>query len=162
MKIRLNQTVIARSHTSSMAGRSTGLPWEEIQDQGKDDKGDAPLPCDRKTLTASQSAGAGTNGVEAPLEEVATIELGQGFPQLSVQTDASLMFKHPQIRFSQYSIDRDDLDTILFPSRRISKYTILFVEKKEQDESDWDWHRRENLPFRYLHASIPFRSISNS
>ena len=97
---------------------------------------------DRKTLTALSNLRVRTkNGVEAPLNEVASIELGQGYPTIrrsdrariiNVKTSADkVTAKIPLIE--------KDLESNFIPSLK-EKYPDLrftFVgEKKEQDESD--------------------------
>ena len=124
---------------------------------------------DRKTLTALSSLRVrAPNGVEAPLEEVATIELGQGYPTIkrsdrariiNVQTSADKVL-------ANIPLIENDLDTKFIPALREEFPNIRFSfvgEKKEQDESDSGLAQAGGIClFCYLRiACNPFDLISN-
>ena len=121
---------------------------------------------DRKTLTALSNLRVRTkNGVEAPLNEVASIELGQGYPTIrrsdrariiNVKTSADkVTAKIPLIE--------KDLESNFIPSLK-EKYPDLrftFVgEKKEQDESDSGLAQAGGISLFVIYGllAIPFRS----
>lgn len=121
---------------------------------------------DRKTLIALDNLRIRTpNGIEAPLAEVASIELGQGYPTINranrnriinVQSSADkVVAKIPSI---EKDLDENFIPTLRekFPDLRFS-----FVgERKEQNESDSGLAQAGGIALFVIYGllAIPFRS----
>jgi multidrug efflux pump subunit AcrB len=121
---------------------------------------------DRKTLTALDNLRIRSpKGIEAPLAEVATIELGQGYPTINradrnriinVQSSADkAVAKIPSI---EKDLDENFIPTLRekFPNLRFS-----FVgERKEQNESDSGLAQAGGIALFVIYGllAIPFRS----
>ena len=172
MKIRLKPNGRSLGLTQSDLGRQVRQAYygEEIQRIQRDREEVKvmlryPL-ADRKTLTAlSNLRVRAPNGVEAPLEEVATILLGQGYPTIkrsdrariiNVQTSADKVL-------ANIPLIENDLDTKFIPALREEFPNIRFSfvgEKKEQDESDSGLAQAGGICLFVIYAllAIPFRS----
>ena len=172
MKIRLKPNGRSLGLTQADLGRQVrqayyGEEIQRIQRERDEVKVMLRYPlADRKTLTAlSNLRVRAPNGVEAPLEEVATIELGQGYPTIkrsdrariiSVQTSADKVLADiPSIE--------NDLDTKFIPALREEFPNIRFSfvgEKKEQEESDSGLAQAGGICLFVIYAllAIPFRS----
>jgi multidrug efflux pump subunit AcrB len=100
-----------------------------------------PLP-DRKTLNALSNLRIRTpNGIEAPLEDVATFELGQGYPTIKRSDRARIINVQTSADKAVANIPsiEADLDTNFLPLLRNEFPNLRFSfvgEKKEQEESD--------------------------
>jgi multidrug efflux pump subunit AcrB len=121
---------------------------------------------DRKTLTALDNLRIRSrNGIEAPLSEVATVELGQGYPTINranrnriinVQSSADkVVAKIPSIE--------QDLDENFIPALREKFPNLRFSfvgERKEQSESDSGLAQAGGISLFVIYAllAIPFRS----
>ncbi|MEC8655467.1 MAG: efflux RND transporter permease subunit [Verrucomicrobiota bacterium] len=172
MKIRLKPNGRSLGLTQADLGRQVrqayyGEEIQRIQRERDEVKVMLRYPlADRKTLTAlSNLRVRAPNGVGAPLEEVATIELGQGYPTIkrsdrariiSVQTSADKVLADiPSIE--------NDLDTKFIPALREEFPNIRFSfvgEKKEQEESDSGLAQAGGICLFVIYAllAIPFRS----
>ena len=172
MKIRIKQNGRSLGLTQADLGKQVRQAYygEEIQRiQRERDEVKVmlryPLP-DRKTLNALSNLRIRTpNGIEAPLEEVATFELGQGYPTIkrsdrariiNVQTSADKAIADiPSIEA--------DLDTNFLPQLRNEFPNLRFSfvgEKKEQEESDSGLAQAGGICLFVIYAllAIPFRS----
>ena len=121
---------------------------------------------DRKTLTALDNLRIRSpNGIEAPLAEVATVELGRGYPTINranrnriinVQSSADkVVAKIPSIE--------QDLDENFIPALREKFPNLRFSfvgERKEQSESDSGLAQAGGISLFVIYAllAIPFRS----
>ncbi|MEK9632435.1 MAG: efflux RND transporter permease subunit, partial [Opitutae bacterium] len=121
---------------------------------------------DRKTLTALDNLRIRSpNGIEAPLAEVATVELGRGYPTINranrnriinVQSSADkVVAKIPSIE--------QDLDANFIPALREKFPNLRFSfvgERKEQSESDSGLAQAGGISLFVIYAllAIPFRS----
>ena len=172
MKIRLKPNGRSLGLTQSDLGRQVrqayyGEEIQRIQRERDEVKVMLRYPLsDRKTLTAlSNLRVRAPNGVEAPLEEVATIELGQGYPTIkrsdrariiNVQTSANKVT-------ANIPLIESDLGTSFIPALRdeFPKLRFSFVgEKKEQEESDSGLAQAGGICLFVIYGllAIPFRS----
>ena len=172
MQIRLTPNGRSIGLTQSDLGRQVrqayyGEEIQRIQRERDEVKVMLRYPlADRKTLTAlSNLRVRAPNGVEAPLEEVATIELGQGYPTIkrsdrariiNVQTSADKVL-------ANIPLIENDLDSKFIPSLREEFPNLRFSfvgEKKEQDESDSGLAQAGGICLFAIYAllAIPFRS----
>jgi multidrug efflux pump subunit AcrB len=172
MQIRLTPNGRSIGLTQSDLGRQVrqayyGEEIQRIQRERDEVKVMLRYPlADRKTLTAlSNLRVRAPNGVEAPLEEVATIELGQGYPTIkrsdrariiNVQTSADKVL-------ANIPLIENDLDSKFIPSLREEFPNLRFSfvgEKKEQDESDSGLAQAGGICLFVIYAllAIPFRS----
>ena len=172
MKIALNANGRAIGLTQADLGRQIRQAYygEEIQRIQKDrDEVKVMLRYplkDRKTLTALSDLRVRANsGIEAPLSEVASVVLGQGYPTIK-RTDRSRIIN------VQTSADKDtakvplierDFELNFLPSLREEFPNLRFSfvgEKKEQDESDSGLAQAGGICLFVIYAllAIPFRS----
>jgi multidrug efflux pump subunit AcrB len=172
MKIRLKPNGRSLGLTQADLGRQVrqayyGEEIQRIQRERDEVKVMLRYPlADRKTLTALSTLRVrAPNGVEAPLEEVATIELGQGYPTIkrsdrariiNVQTSADKVL-------ANIPLIENDLDSKFIPALRDEFPNIRFSfvgEKKEQDESDSGLAQAGGICLFVIYAllAIPFRS----
>ena len=172
MKIRLKPNGRSLGLTQSDLGRQVrqayfGEEIQRIQRERDEVKVMLRYPLsDRKSLTALSGLRVRTpNGVEAPLEEVASIELGQGYPTIkrsdrariiNVQTSADKVV-------AQVPLIEADLAANFLPALRNEFPGIRFEfvgEKKEQDESDSGLAQAGGISLFVIYAllAIPFRS----
>ena len=171
MKIRLKPNGRSLGLTQSDLGRQVRQAYygEEIHPYKERDEVKVMLRyplSDRKTLTALSSLRVrAPNGVEAPLEEVANIELGQGYPTIkrsdrariiNVQTSANKVT-------ANIPLIESDLGKSFIPALRdeFPKLRFSFVgEKKEQEESDSGLAQAGGICLFVIYGllAIPFRS----
>ncbi len=172
MKIRLKPNGRSLGITQSDLGRQVRQAYygEEIQRlQRERDEVKVMLRyplADRKSLNALSSLRVrAPNGVEAPLEEVASIELGKGYPTIkrsdrariiNVQTSADKVV-------ADTPLIESELDESFLPSLREEFPSLRFTfvgEKKEQDESDSGLAQAGGICLFIIYAllAIPFRS----
>jgi multidrug efflux pump subunit AcrB len=124
-----------------------------------------PLP-DRKTLNALSNLRIRTpNGIEAPLEDVATFELGQGYPTIKRSDRARIINVQTSADKAVANIPsiEADLDTNFLPLLRNEFPNLRFSfvgEKKEQEESDSGLAQAGGICLFVIYAllAIPFRS----
>jgi multidrug efflux pump subunit AcrB len=121
---------------------------------------------DRKTLTALNSLRIRTpQGIEAPLEEIASFELGQGSPTVKRANRARIV----NVQSSADKVVADipsiekDLETKIIPKlkEKFPKLRFSFVgERKEQGESDSGLAQAGGIALFVIYAllAIPFRS----
>lgn len=121
---------------------------------------------DRKTLTALNSLRIRTpQGIEAPLEEIASFELGQGSPTVKRANRARIV----NVQSSADKVVADipsiekDLETTIIPKLKenFPKLRFSFVgERKEQGESDSGLAQAGGIALFVIYAllAIPFRS----
>ena len=172
MKIEINANGLALGLTQSDLGRQIrqayyGEEIQRIQKERDEVKVMLRYPLkDRKTLTALHDLRVRTSsGVEAPLSEVATITMGQGYPTIK-RSDRSRIIN------VQTSANKDtakvplierDLELNFLPSLREkfpnSRFTFV-GEKKEQEESDSGLAQAGGICLFVIYAllAIPFRS----
>ena len=172
MKIRLNANGRSLGLTQADLGRQIrqayyGEEIQRIQRERDEVKVMLRYPlADRKSLTALSSLRVrAPNRVEAPLEEVASIEMGQGYPTIkrsdrariiNVQTSADKVV-------AQVPLIEADLDSKFIPTLREEYPGLRFSfvgEKKEQDESDSGLAQAGGICLFVIYAllAIPFRS----
>ena len=172
MKIEINANGLALGLTQADLGRQIrqayyGEEIQRIQKERDEVKVMLRYPLkDRKTLTALHDLRVRTSsGVEAPLSEVATITMGQGYPTIK-RSDRSRIIN------VQTSANKDtakvplierDLELNFLPSLREkfpnSRFTFV-GEKKEQEESDSGLAQAGGICLFVIYAllAIPFRS----
>ena len=121
---------------------------------------------DRKTLTALNSLRIRTRqGIEAPLEEIASLELGQGSPTIKRANRARIVnvqSSADKIVADIPSIERD-LEENFIPilKAKFPKLRFSFVgERKEQGESNSGLAQAGGIALFVIYAllAIPFRS----
>ena len=172
MKIKLTDNGRSLGLTQSDLGRQVrqayyGQEIQRIQRERDEVKVMLRYPlADRKTLTALTNLRVRTpNGVEAPLEEVATIELGKGYPTIkrmdrsriiNVQTSADKVV-------AQIPLIEQDLYQHFIPALRAEFPNLRFSfvgEKKEQEESDSGLAQAGGISLFVIYGllAIPFRS----
>ena len=172
MKIQINPNGRSLGLTQADLGRQVRQAYygEEIQ-RVQRDRNEVkvmlryPLS-ERKTLTALSNIRIRTPiGIEAPLEEVASFEMGQGYPSIkrsdrsriiNVQSSADKIVAN--IPLIESDLGNDFIPELRreFPSLRFS-----FVgEKKEQEESDSGLAQAGGICLFVIYAllAIPFRS----
>jgi len=172
LKLKLKPEGLALGLTHTDLGRQVRQAYfgEEIQRIQRDrDEVKVMLRyplADRKTLTALDNLRIRSpKDIEAPLAEVATIELGQGYPTINranrnriinVQSSADkVVAKIPSI---EKDLDENFIPTLRdkFPNLRFS-----FVgERKEQNESDSGLAQAGGIALFVIYGllAIPFRS----
>ncbi len=172
MKIEINANGLALGLTQADLGSQIrqayyGEEIQRIQKERDEVKVMLRYPLkDRKTLTALHDLRVRTSsGVEAPLSEVATITMGQGYPTIK-RSDRSRIIN------VQTSANKDtakvplierDLELNFLPSLREkfpnSRFTFV-GEKKEQEESDSGLAQAGGICLFVIYAllAIPFRS----
>ncbi len=172
MKIELNANGRAIGLTQSDLGRQIrqayyGEEIQRIQRERDEVKVMLRYPLDdRKSLNALSNLRVRTiTGVEAPLNEVADISLGQGYPTIkradrsriiNVQTSADK-------EIAKIPLIERDLELSFIPSlkKQFPDLRFTFVgEKKEQDESDSGLAQAGGICLFVIYAllAIPFRS----
>ena len=172
MKIRLTDNGRALGLTQSDLGRQVrqayyGQEIQRIQRERDEVKVMLRYPlADRKTLTALSSLRVRTpSGVEAPLEEVATIELGKGYPTIK-RTDRSRIINvqtSADKAVAQIPRIEQELGENFIPALRSEFPNLRFSfvgEKKEQEESDSGLAQAGGICLFVIYAllAIPFRS----
>lgn len=121
---------------------------------------------DRKTLTALDNLRIRTaKGIEAPLEEVASIQLGQGYPTIKRANRARIINVQSSADKATADIPgiERDLDLNFIPElrERFPELRFTFVgERKEQNESDSGLAQAGGIALFVIYGllAIPFRS----
>ena len=172
LKLKLNSAGRALGLTESDLGRQVRQAYygEEIQRLQRDREElkvmlRYPL-IDRKSLSSLTSLRIRTSqGIEVPLEEVAQISYGQGYPTISRSGRARII----NVQSSADKIIADipsiekELDESFLPSIRKEFPNLRFSfvgERKEQDESDSSLAQSGWIALFIIYAllAIPFRS----
>ena len=121
---------------------------------------------DRKTLTALDNLRIRSpNGIEAPLAEVATVELGRGYPTINRanRNRKNNVQSSPDKVVSKIPSNEQDLDSKIIPPlrERFPNLRFSFVgERKEQSESDSGLAQAGAISLFVIYGllAIPFRS----
>tara|TARA_B100001057_G_scaffold478427_1_gene548860 strand:+ start:3876 stop:7046 length:3171 start_codon:yes stop_codon:yes gene_type:complete len=172
MKIELNSNGRALGLTQSDLGRQIrqayyGEEIQRIQRERDEVKVMLRYPLkDRKSLTSLSNLRVRSNsGIEAPLNEVATIELGQGYPTIRRSDRARIINVKTSAdkEYANIPMIEKDIGLNFFPSlkEKYPKLRFTFVgEKKEQDESDSGLARAGGICLFVIYGllAIPFRS----
>jgi multidrug efflux pump subunit AcrB len=172
LKLKLNSAGRALGLTESDLGRQVRQAYygEEIQRLQRDREElkvmlRYPLQ-DRKSLSALESLRIRTpEGVEVPLEEIAQISYGQGYPTIKRSDRARIInvqSSADKLIADIPSIERD-LDESFLPSIRKDFPSLRFSfvgERKEQNESDSSLAQSGWIALFIIYAllAIPFRS----
>ena len=172
LKIRLKPEGRSLGLTQSDLGRQVrqayyGEEIQRIQRERDEIKVMLRYPlADRKTLTALSSLRIRTpDGIEAPLAEVATVDLGQGYPTIKRSNRSRII----NVQSSADKIIADvpmienDLDSELIPNLRNEFPDLRFSfvgEKKEQSEADSGLAQAGGISLFVMYGllAIPFRS----
>ncbi len=172
MKIQINPNGRSLGLTQADLGRQVRQAYygEEIQ-RVQRDRNEVkvmlryPLS-ERKTLTALSNIRIRTPiGIEAPLEEVASFEMGQGYPSIK-RSDRSRIINVQSSAdkiVANIPLIESDLGNDLIPElrREFPSLRFSFVgEKKEQEESDSGLAQAGGICLFVIYAllAIPFRS----
>lgn len=172
LKLKLKQEGRALGLTQSDLGRQVRQAYygEEIQRIQRDrDEVKVMLRYplnDRKTLTALSNLRIRIpTGVEAPLEEVADFELGQGYPTIKRLDRSRKINVQSSADKSRADIPRieNDLEKTFLPELRnkFPELRFAFVgERKEQDDSDSGLAQAGGICLFVIYGllAIPFRS----
>ncbi|HAW99442.1 MAG TPA: hypothetical protein DCX67_12980 [Opitutae bacterium] len=172
LKLSLKKAGLALGLTQADLGRQVRQAYygEEVQRLQRDrDEVKVMLRYplnDRKSLTALSSLRIrAPGGVEAPLEEVCKIELGQGYPSIERSGRSRIIniLASANKEVSDIPAIEDDLETNFIPrlQERFPKLRFSFVgEKKEQDESDSSLAQAGAICLFVIYGllAIPFRS----
>jgi len=172
LKLKLNSAGRALGLTESDLGRQVRQAYygEEIQRLQRDREElkvmlRYPLQ-DRKSLSALESLRIRTpQGIEVPLEEIAQISYGQGYPTIKRSDRARIInvqSSADKLIADIPSIERD-LDQSFLPSIRKDFPSLRFSfvgERKEQNESDSSLAQSGWIALFIIYAllAIPFRS----
>ncbi|MBT5916546.1 MAG: efflux RND transporter permease subunit, partial [Opitutae bacterium] len=172
LKLKLNSAGRALGLTESDLGRQVRQAYygEEIQRLQRDREElkvmlRYPLQ-DRKSLSALESLRIRTpEGIEVPLEEIAQISYGQGYPTIKRSDRARIInvqSSADKLIADIPSIERD-LDESFLPSIRKDFPSLRFSfvgERKEQNESDSSLAQSGWIALFIIYAllAIPFRS----
>ena len=172
MKIEINANGLALGLTQADLGRQIrqayyGEEIQRIQKERDEVKVMLRYPLkDRKTLTALHDLRVRTSsGVEAPLSEVATITMGQGYPTIKRSDRSRIINVHTSANkdTAKVPLIERDLELNFLPSLREkfpnSRFTFV-GEKKEQEESDSGLAQAGGICLFVIYAllAIPFRS----
>ena len=121
---------------------------------------------DRKTLTALSSLRVrAPSGIEAPLEEVASVEMGQGYPTIKRASRSRIVNIQSSAdkKVADVSMIEKDLDENFIPLLRKEFKNLRFSfvgEKKEQSEADSGLAQAGGISLFVIYGllAIPFRS----